>query len=78
METLTLFDNDPAFRMRDSKGRFATLERARTDKAIEENKYLRLQVEKYRRAYIAAGETSSRYHRELLKLKEKIKELLNK
>jgi regulator of replication initiation timing len=78
MEQPTLFDNDPALRMRDSKGRFATPERARADKAIEENKYLRLEVEKYRRAYLAAGSMSARYHRELLEVKEQLKELLKK
>lgn len=78
MEQLSLFDNDPALRMRDSKGRFATPERARADKAIEENKYLRLEVEKYRRAFLAAGEMSSHYHRELLKVKAELKELLRK
>lgn len=78
MEQLTLFDKDPALRMRDSKGRFATPERARADKAIEENRYLRMQVEKFKRAYLAAGEMSSRYHRELLKVKAELKELLQK
>lgn len=78
MEQPTLFDKDPALRMRDSKGRFATPERARADKAIEENKYLRLEVEKYRRAYLAAGEMSARYHRELVKVKAELKELLHK
>lgn len=76
MEQPTLFGNDPALRCRDSKGRFATPERAYADKAIEENKYLRMEVEKYRRAYFAAGAMSSRYHRELLEVKEQLKELL--
>ena len=46
-----LFDQDPVFkhRKRDSKGRFATAERAMYDKALKENSWLRLQVEKYRR-----------------------------
>lgn len=72
----TLFDNDPALRMRDRKGRFATPERAYADKAIEENKFLRHQVEMYRRSYLAAGDMASRYHRELLKVKEQLRELL--
>lgn len=46
-----LFDNDPAFkgRKRDSRGRFATAEKALYDRALKENSWLRLQVEKYRR-----------------------------
>ena len=46
-----LFDNDPAYkgRKRYSLGRFATAERAMYDKAVRENRWLRLQVEKYRR-----------------------------
>ena len=46
-----LFDQDPVFkhRRRDSKGRFATAERAMRDKALRENSYLRFQVEKYKR-----------------------------
>lgn len=70
-----LFSNDPAMRMRDSKGRFATPLRAMADRAIEENKYLRLEVEKYKRAYLAAASMSSRYHRELLEVKNKLEEL---
>lgn len=78
MEQLDMFANDPSMKMRDSKGRFATPERARADKAIEENKMLRLQVEKYKRAYLAAGEMSAMYHRELVKVKEELKQLLRK
>lgn len=46
-----LFDNDPVFsqKRRDSKGRFATADRAMRDKAVRENNYLRMQVEKYKR-----------------------------
>lgn len=71
-----LFANDPALRFRDSKGRFATPERAMADKAIEQNRYLRLEVEKYRRAYLAAASMSSRYHRELIEVKAKLAELI--
>ena len=70
------FADDPALRFRDSKGRFATPERAMADKAIEQNKYLRLEVEKYRRAYLAAASMSSRYHRELIEVKAKLAELI--
>lgn len=46
-----LFDKDPVLnrKRRDSRGRFATAERAMCDKATRENSWLRLQVEKYKR-----------------------------
>ena len=52
-----LFDNDPVFngKKRDSKGRFATAERAMYDKATKENSWLRLQVEKYKRIADVSG-----------------------
>lgn len=52
-----LFDNDPVFKgkKRDSKGRFATAEKAMYDKATKENSWLRLQVEKYKRIADASG-----------------------
>lgn len=75
-----LFANDKALRPRDCKGRFATAERAYADKQNEENKLLRMRVdylsherEKYLRAYLSAESTASRYHRELIDLKEKLK-----
>ena len=75
-----LFANDEALRPRDSKGRFATAERAYADKQNEENKLLRMRVdylsherEKYLRAYLSAASMASRYHRELIDLKEKLK-----
>lgn len=54
-----LFDNDPVFKeqKRDSKGRFATAERAMYDKATKENNYLRYQVEKYKRLAETPTET---------------------
>ena len=76
MKEPDLFANDPTMRFRDSRGRFATPERAMADKAIEQNKYLRLEVEKYRRAYLAAASMSSRYHRELIEVKAKLAELI--
>ena len=76
MKEPDLFANDPALRFRDCKGRFATPERAMADKAIEQNRYLRLEVEKYRRAYLAAASMSSRYHRELVEVKAKLAELI--
>lgn len=52
-----LFDNDPVFKeqKRDSRGRFATAERAMYDKATKENNWLRFQVEKYKRQAEAAN-----------------------
>ena len=52
-----LFDQDPVFtqKKRDSKGRFATAERAMYDKALKENNWLRFQVEKYKRQAEAAN-----------------------
>lgn len=46
-----MFADDPVFKSthRDSRGRFATAERAMYDKATKENSWLRLQVEKYKR-----------------------------
>ena len=54
-----LFNNDPVFRgvHRDSRGRFATREKALFDKTIRENKYLQTQVEKYRRLADCARDT---------------------
>ena len=82
-----LFDNDPVFKgkKRDSKGRFATAERAMYDKATKENSWLRLQVEKYKRiadvsggAFIAQQRiivTQSRVIADLLKELAKLKKL---
>lgn len=67
-----LFDKDPAMKPRDSKGRFATPERAYADKAIEENKKLRYYCEKYKRAWYASMERALRAEEELKTLREKI------
>lgn len=48
----TLFEDDPVFatgRQRDSRGRFATRERAMLDKTRQENVRYRLEAERYRR-----------------------------
>ena len=52
-----LFDNDPVFKgiKRDSKGRFATAEKAMYDKAISERYYLTFLAEKYKRIADASG-----------------------
>lgn len=70
-----LFGNDPALILRDSKGRFATPERAYADKAISENRYLRHECEKYRRSYYAAADLASHWQRKYLELREKIKSI---
>lgn len=74
----TLFDNDPAFKQkhRDSKGRFATAEKAAYDIAIKENNYLRYQVEKYRRMAEAVVNSNIRLNRELASIKEKLSNIL--
>ena len=74
----TLFDNDPVFKQkhRDSKGRFATAEKAAYDKSIRENNYLRYQVEKYRRMAEAVVNSNIRLSRELAYLKEKLSNIL--
>jgi hypothetical protein len=50
----TLFDNDPAMKMRDSHGRYATPERAYADKAKKELAYWKLKAEKFKRMYESA------------------------
>lgn len=69
-----LFDNDPVFkhRKRDSKGRFATAERAMYDKAMKENRYLKLQVEKYRRMAEASSGAFIAMQRTIASLREKL------
>lgn len=69
-----LFDQDPVFkhRKRDSKGRFATAERAMYDKALKENSWLRLQVEKYRRMADASNGAFIEQQRIIASLREKL------
>ena len=70
-----LFTNDPAMKLRDKKGRFATAERAYADKAIEENKMLRHQVEKFKRAWMAAVDSSTTWQRKYTELLNKVREV---
>lgn len=70
-----MFANDPAMRHRDKKGRYATAERAYVDKAIEENKMLRHQVEKFKRAWMAAVDNSSMWQRKYTELLTKVREV---
>ena len=66
------FQKDPAMRLRDRKGKFATPLKAYADKAIEENKTLRLQCEKFKRAWLAVSQRANKAERELLELRKKI------
>ena len=77
-----LFENDPAYQqtiqrkrkhsLRDTSGRFATEREARASKALAENERLKRDVEKYRRAYLSAGDMSSYWHRKYMDLKVKM------
>lgn len=79
-----LFDNDPVFKeqKRDSKGRFATAERAMYDKALKENNYLRYKAERYRRiaevptsTFIAQQRIIAEQSRVIADLRRNLKEL---
>src|SRR5574344_319760 len=71
----TLFCN---VQLRDHKGRFCTKERHYSDKAFNENKRLRLECEKYPRAFLALSKRCTSAEREVLELKQRIKELESK
>lgn len=62
--------------LRDHRGRFCTKEQKRTDMALNENKKLRYEKEKYYRAYIALATRNASLERELRELQERIKSLL--
>lgn len=64
--------------VRDSRGRFCTLEKATYEKAKEENVSLRFNVEKYKRAWLAVSNENSRLRRELKSIKEEVKKLVSK
>jgi hypothetical protein len=68
-----LFTNDINMRCRDSKGRFATPERAYADRVVQENKFLRLERERYKRSYFAAADLATHWQRKYLELREKVK-----
>ena len=77
-----LFANYKAMQFRDSKGRFATAERAYADREHEENKMLRLQIdkltherEKYFRAWMACADSAARLNRELVAVKAELRTL---
>lgn len=54
---------------RDSRGRFATRDRAYADKMQSENKWLRLQVEKWQRLAELAERKTKRLEGQLTKIK---------
>lgn len=62
-------------KLRDHRGRYCTKEQKRTDMAMSENKRLRYEKEKYYRAYMALAQRNTSLERELIELKNKIKEL---
>lgn len=62
--------------LRDHRGRYCTKEQKRTDMALNENKKLRYEKEKYYRAYIALATRNASLERELRELQERIKSLL--
>lgn len=71
----TLFEDKKAV-YRSSNGQFATREMAYADKQANENAILRLDVEKYRRAYLTTAKRCVALERELNELKDKIKNLV--
>lgn len=77
-----LFANDKAIQFRDSKGRFATAERAYADREHKENIMLRLKLnklirdrDKYFRAWMACADSTSRLNRELMALRAELRTL---
>lgn len=81
---IDLFTQDPVFKgkKRDSKGRYATAEKALYDKATKENAYLKFQVEKYRRqaeasngAFIALQHINANQSRIIADLRKELAEL---
>lgn len=62
--------------LRLSDGRFCTKEQYKAERTRNENKRLRLERDKYYRAWLAASSKASRLDRELRELKKKIGGLL--
>ena len=64
MKQLTFFEiKRPVYRLRN--GRYATKEMAYADKQNSENQRLKLEVEKYRRMYLAVVKENTRLKNEL-------------
>ena len=70
-----LFPNTPETRCRDTKGRFATPEMAYADRVARENRFLRLDRERFKRSYFAAADLAAYWQRKYNELHEKVKEL---
>ena len=66
----TLFGKDPALKLRDNKGRYATPERAYADKAIRQLAYWKNETEKYRRMYESVVKVLNEKNRVLYELKK--------
>jgi len=62
-------------RLRRKNGRYCTKEQYRQEMVDEDNKRLRMERDKYYRAWMAAAAKAGRLERELMILKAKIKEL---
>lgn len=73
MKQQTLFKELP---LRMGNGRFCTKEQFRQDKVDEENKILRFEKEKFKRAWLALVQENARLKNELKTLKEQIRELM--
>ena len=72
---LELFPPTPETRCRDTKGRFATPEMAYADRVARENRFLRLERERYMRSYFAAADLATHWQRKYAELRERVKEL---
>lgn len=66
----------PEPKPRDRHGRFATTERAYADRCVYENQRLRIERDKYYRAFLATSQRASRLERELQEIKSKLKGML--
>ena len=70
-----LFPKNPDTRCRDTKGRFATPEMAYADRVARENRFLRLERERYMRSFFAAADLATHWQRKYADLRERVKEL---
>lgn len=73
MEAVLFKDNE---RLRESNGRFCTRDRFLTERTANENKVLRFERDKYKRAYLALADENSRLRREIEEIKQRIKVLV--
>lgn len=63
-------------KLRESNGRFCTKERYVSEKISRENKVLRMERDKYLRAYLMLADENTRLRRELASIKDRIKTLV--